>query len=620
MKKAKLSVCINILFAACLIFAWPLRASPAAGCPILVLAGDGNFGFFTGEILKTEGFNEFEMDSLSDSKLSAQHLKRFDIVILAENDLTGKQREILREYVKLGGCLIAFRPDRKLSDVFGIKVTEGTFSEGYIAVDTSTGIGKGIVPDKLQIHADADKYLLSGAKKIASLYDSEARPTRYPAVVVNDYGKGHALAFLYNLNQSIAYTRQVNYRLAGWEMDGIPGIRAMDMFTNGWVDTSKNIMNQADEQMRLLSHGIETMSRYFKPLPRFWYFPDTLNCVVTLTNDGEDSREEDFEPQFQEVHGRGAMMTLYVKEVDLISKAWVRGWISKGFEVSGHPDDTKQLTNPDWKTMDGVYRTLIRKINSRYGITEISTVTNHFFLWCGKNENGKRDFMAQARIEEKNGIELDCNYAHYDNNSNQGHFLGPTGINQGNFTGSGLIMKFTAAHGKPVNVYQQLNNVYDQQYMEHGDQEGFYNCFKGLMDRSLNHEVYSFISIKAHNNEYWFSKIPLMRMLDYSHGKGIPVWTELDLLKFLKTKDGSSFRHINWSGNRLSFSIKSSLADSKEVTCLIPYRFQGKRVEAIVDNGVTGVYMVKTIKGTEYALLKINSALKNEILVSYINL
>jgi hypothetical protein len=30
----------------------------------------------------------------------------------------------------------------------------------------------------------------------------------------------------------------------GREMDGITGIRAMDMFTDGWVDTSKNTLNR----------------------------------------------------------------------------------------------------------------------------------------------------------------------------------------------------------------------------------------------------------------------------------------------------------------------------------------------------------------------------------------
>lgn len=65
----------------------------------------------------------------------------------------------------------------------------------------------------------------------------------------------------------------------------------MDLFTDGWVDTLNNVINQADEQMILLSHCIEHMSSYVKPLPRLWYFPDTLKCLVTLTNGGEYNDE-----------------------------------------------------------------------------------------------------------------------------------------------------------------------------------------------------------------------------------------------------------------------------------------------------------------------------------------
>ena len=38
----------------------------AAHPPILVLATNANFGSYTGEILKAEGFNEFQIDSLTD--------------------------------------------------------------------------------------------------------------------------------------------------------------------------------------------------------------------------------------------------------------------------------------------------------------------------------------------------------------------------------------------------------------------------------------------------------------------------------------------------------------------------------------------------------------------------
>ena len=587
--------------------------------PILVLAADNKFGSFAGEILKTEGFNEFQIELHTAARVTLKYLKQFDVIILTEASLTAAEKEMFARYVYEGGNLIAFKPDKKLSDVFGIVNAGGTIADGYIAINNNEEIGKGITSESLQFHGEADKYGLKGGKQIAALYKDAITTSEYPAVVINDYGKGHAMAFLYNLPESIVYTRQGNYRYAGREMDGITGIRAMDLFTNGWVDTSKNMLNQADEQMRLLSHGIEKMNSYSKPLPRFWYFPDGLKCLVTLNNDGEDSKEDEFQQQFKDVDSMGAKMTLYVKEVDLISKRWTDTWSKKGFEISGHPDDTRQAINPDWKTMDGVYKRLINKLNSEYGLAAMHTVTNHWFVWCGKNIDGTSDFAAQACIEEKNGIGLDCNYAHYDNNSNQGHFLGALGTSQGNYNGSGLAMKFADINSHVINVYQQLNNLYDQQYMEHKDQDGYYNCFKGLMDRSLENEVYSYISIKAHNNEYYFSKMPLMKILDYANSKGIPVWTELKLLDFLKAKDEATFTDINWTNNQLSFKIKSSLTHSNGLCCMIPFVHNGKKISKITANGVIQSYSVKMIKGVEYALLTIRPGYDYNIVINFIN-
>ena len=584
-----------------------------------MIAADINFGSFTGEILKTEGFAEFKMDSITDPKVSLSYLQKFDLIILTENRLTAEQQRMFTRYVKEGGNLIAFKPDKELSAVFGISDSGDTLEEAYILIDTGTETGRGISSQTLQFHGSAEKYVLKGAKKIATLYKDAISATEYPAVVENDYGKGHAMAFLYNLPQSIAYTRQGNYRYAGQERDGITGIRAMDMFTNGWVDTSKNTINQADEQMRILSHGIEKMNSYIKPLPRFWYFPDTLKCLVTLNNDGEDSKEEEYQPQFADVDSKGVKMTLYVKEVDLITKKWIDDWMNKGFEISGHPDDTKQAINPDWKTMDSVYKTLIERLNKNYDIPSMQTVVNHWFVWCGKNADGSMNFAAQARIEEKNGILLDCNYAHYDNYSNQGHFLGSMGTNQGNYTGSGLVMKFADMQGSMINVYQQLNNVYDQQYMENKDQSGFFDCFRGLMDRSLNNEVYSFICVKAHNAEYFFSKIPLMKMLDYANSKGVPVWTEQKLLDFLNVRGEAGFTDIHWINDILSFKIKSSLKYSNELACMIPYRYNGKRINKMTVNGEEQAYTIRSIKGFEYVMLTIKPGFNYRLTARYIN-
>ena len=77
--------------------------------------------------------------------------------------------------------------------------------------------------------------------------------------MTNTYGKGQTVAFLYNLPQSIVLNRQGNPLFAGIEKDGIPGLRGMDLFTDGWLDASDNTINKADEQMALLSHCIENI-------------------------------------------------------------------------------------------------------------------------------------------------------------------------------------------------------------------------------------------------------------------------------------------------------------------------------------------------------------------------
>jgi hypothetical protein len=573
--------------------------------PILILASHNDFGSYTGEILHAEGFNEFIIDSLTSQKITKSFLRKFDLVILSEQKIDREAKKLISEFVKNGGNLITFRPDRSIAELFGITPAGGNVAEGYITINTSGNFGMSLTNKPIQFHGIADIYTLNKGNTIASLLSDKKSTDLPPAVVSNNYGNGHSVAFLYNLPKSIVLTRQGNPLFAGIEKDSIPGLRGMDLFTDGWLDNSNSTINQADEQMVLLSHCIEEMSTYSKPLPRLWYFPDTLKCLVTLTNDGEYKSETDFEPQFNDVDSMGAKMSIYIIGVDKVSRAWVDKWTAKGFEIAGHPDDTEEAANPDWNNMDSVISAKKSEIASKYGLP-IRTNVNHWFVWCGKDEEGKPDFAAQARLEELNGIDLDINYAHYDIKSNQGDsYLGPLGTNQGNFTGSGLVMKFADVNGKIINVYQQMNAVYDQQYNESHDPEGFYNCFKGLMDRSLDDEVYSFISVKSHNDEYYFSKAPLMKMLAYANGNGIPVWTELKLLDFIKMRDEASFTDINWSNNKLSFTLHSSLKHSNGLTFMVPFKYGNMKIKKISQNGKDTPYAIKQVKGSDFAFLTV---------------
>ncbi len=309
-------------------------------------------------------------------------------------------------------------------------------------------------------------------------------------------------------------------------------------------------------------------------------------------------------------------MSIYILAVNKTSKNWVDKWAAKGHEIVGHPDDTKEAPNPHWNRMDSVISVKKNEILTKYGITQHTNV-NHWFVWCGRDADGKPDFTAEAKLEAKHGIEMDVNYAHYDGGSSQGRFLGPLGINQGTYEGSGMVMKFCDNNGKIIDVYQHFNNVYDQQYEEIKDSAGFYNCFKGLMDRSLKDEVYSYISIKSHNWAYYYTKAPLMKMLDYANQNGIPVWTVVKLLDFMKAKDEAKFNNITWANSKLTFGLSSTLKHTSKLTFMVPAVYQNKKIKVITNNGKPQPYKVRSVKGSEYAFVSVEPGQNYSISANY---
>ena len=340
--------------------------------PILVLADNSNFGSYTGEILKAEGFNEFKIESPADAGITLNHLNQFNLVILAETKLTDAKKKLFFRFVEDGGNLVAFRPDKCLAPLFGLTDAGGTAKEGYIKIDTTTDIGKGLIAQTMQYHGISDLYQLNGGVKIASLFSTSQETMEFPSFVINNYGKGKAAAFTYNLPKSIVYTRQGNPDWAGEERDKVDGPTATDLFyphagETQWNDPSKIAIPQADEQMRLLSHVIEEFNSYKKPLPRFWYFPDHYKCIFIFTIDGEESKESDINNEILDVQTKGGNATLY--EIGTyISTSRVKEWRSNGNEVAVHYNDVPNYSNPTYSNMKTVIATMTRNFQHAYGL------------------------------------------------------------------------------------------------------------------------------------------------------------------------------------------------------------------------------------------------------------
>ena len=580
--------------------------------PILILGTSRGFGTYTGEVLKAEGFNEFIIDSLSDAKISLSYLKNFDLVILGETKVEPTEKDILSDYVKTGGNLISFRPDIELIELFGISNVKDNISDGYIKINTFKDIGSGLTPESIQFHGTSDLYILNGAEQIASIYTKSKDSSGFPAVVVNNYGKGHTAAFAYNLPESIILTRQGNPEWAGQERDKVDGPTATDLFypmagETQWNDPAKIAIPQADEQMRLLSHILEKFNSYKKPLPRFWYFPDQYKCIFIFTIDGEDSKESDINNEISDVESKGGNATLY--EIGTyISKETVDKWISNGNEVAIHYNDVPNYANPTFSNMSVVFDTMTSNFVNAYGLSP-KTVRNHWVVWCSTDSTGKKQFAEQASIEEKFEIGFDCNYYPFGGNKVYPNWIGDVG----HFNGSGIPMKFADASGKILNVYQSNTQLPDETWLK----ENIEIKSKILIDRSLDEENYTYINANYHTWYWGECRIPGLKVLDYCKTRGVPIWTAERAYDFLKMKDEATFTNIKWSDSRLSFNLNSSLKHSNGLTFMLPLFNEDQKIKSIIKNGENISFIIRSVKGIEYAFATVTSGEKYSIIVNY---
>src|SRR5574342_683534 len=252
----------------------PLRQRIDLAGPMLIISSASNpFSAYYAEILRAEGLNAFAVNDIA--TVSSGLLASYDVVILGDITLTSSQVTMLSDWVNAGGHLIAMHPDKKLAGLLGLTDLTSTLSDAYLLVNTSSGPGAGIVNQTIQYHGAADRYSLSGASSVATLYSNATTSTSSPAITLRSVGSsgGQAAAFTYDLARSVVYTRQRNPAWSGQERDGQTPIRSDDLFYPNWVDLNKVAIPQADEQQRLLANLIIQMNFNKKPLPRFWYLP-----------------------------------------------------------------------------------------------------------------------------------------------------------------------------------------------------------------------------------------------------------------------------------------------------------------------------------------------------------
>jgi methionine-rich copper-binding protein CopC len=573
----------------------PPPPTQGPGGPVLVIANNASttsqFSLFTAEILRNEGLNEFSTANLS--TVTASTLAGYDVVILGQTPLTAAQVSMFGTWVNGGGRLIAFRPDAQLASLLGLTPATGTVSDGYVKVDTTRAPGAGLTDQTIQFHGTADRYTLTGATAVATLYSTATTATTNPGVTLATVGTsgGKAAAFTYDLPRSIVAMRQGNAAWAGQERDGQAPIRSDDLYFGGrnatdWVNLSKAAIPQADEQQRLLANLIGMMDLDRKPLPRFWYFPRSTKAVVVAT--GDDHGNGGTAGRFDQYAANSPAncstsdwtclrFSSYMFPSTPLTDSQASGYRSAGFEMGVHPQNG--CTDFTASSLENDYATQLSQFAQSWPSLS-SPVTNRYHCIVYS------DWASQPKTELRHGIRLDTNYYYWP-----GSWLNDR---PGFMTGSGMPMRFADTDGTLLDIYQAATQMTDE------SGQSYPATPDTLLDNALGSlGYYGAFTANMHTDQA--TTFEDDQLLASASSRGVPIISAAQLLTWLDGRNGSSFGNLSWSGNTLLFSVAVG-SGANGLTGMIPtVAAGGATLTGLTRSGTAVPFTRMTVKGVEYA-------------------
>jgi len=565
-------------------------STEAVAPPILVVDLPNNpYSDYVGEILRAEGM---PFTTVGLSLMTAGLLGQFDVVLLGDTSLTQTQVGLLTTWVQGGGNLIAFRPDADLASLLGLLDASGTVTNKYLKIDTSSAPGAGIVGSTIQFHGAADRFVLFGARTIATLYSSATSATSNPAVTVNGVGPngGQAAAFTYDLAKSIVQTRQGNPSWVGQDRDGVTPIRSDDLFFGGsstdWVDTNKIAIPQADEQQRLLVNMIEYVMADRHPVPRFWYLPRGEKAAIVMTGDdhalggtaGRFDRYMSYSPAgCSVVEWECVRSTSYIYPNSPLTNAQAASYTAAGFEVAVHLTTDCQNWTPS--TLGNAFNQQLADFASKYTSVP-APVSNrtHCVAWS--------DWASEPKIELQRGIRLDTNYYHYP-----GAWIG---AKPGFMTGSGIPMRFADTDGTPIDVWQAATQMTDE------SGQNIPTTVTSLLDKALGPEgYYGIFTANMHTDHAEHPDSDAI--VAAAQARSVPIVSAKQMLTWLDGRDSSAFRSIGWLNKTLTFTVQAG-AGARGLQAMLPTQGPTGALTTLTRPEGPVSYSIQTIKGIPYAL------------------
>lgn len=605
------------------IYFFGFQATPTAAAgtsPILIIVNNSYsanpFGPYLGEMMRAEGINTYNIEDIS--VMTTTLLTGYELVILAETDLTISQAALLTDYVTDGGRLLAMRPDSNIAPLFGISSISGPLVDGYLKIsDTVTFTvgnippGMGLATETLQIHGQADQYTPnSEAITLAQLYSNITTTTSYPAVVVGS--EGRAVAFAYDLPQNVVYTRQGNPANANVDTDGDGVLRTIDLYqTIGggapWVDRERIPIPQADEQQRFFARLVHQMVGFNMPLPQLWYFPEAAKTMLVLTSDSHGQATVLYDDLMNSVENYGGTISFYISQSVVPGSenggdpvAYLAALHAAGHEMNVHP-------GPPWcPGLVAGYFCIVEWWGFQYGTIERGrTIRNHRVEWLGWAD------IAEHALNNYD-VRMFTDVYHYGLWLRKPDLSWPMGY----INGSGLPMKYVLEDGTILDTYQQATQLVDEHILN-GAGAGWMNLTyaqsitvsQQLIEQSL---LKDHASLTAQFHVDYSSQGDGLEWatgtMAYAQANGVPIWSADNWLNFTEMRYGSAFESLTWnnSASVLTFDLEVDASPGMTMTVMIPTSFKARELlDVRIDTVSQPITPTETIKGAEVLFVSV---------------
>ncbi|NJN16871.1 MAG: twin-arginine translocation signal domain-containing protein [Oscillochloris sp.] len=609
-------------------------ASTAHPTPLLLLLGSGPqaaFGPFLGEILRAEGIPGFT--SAAAAQLSPDLLRDRQVLLLGPGEISPAAARLLRDFVAGGGGLVAIEPPGELADLLGLQFGGGTITPGAVRTYVEHPFAAGIDSGALQIHVPLHQFSSNGAETIAVAAEGGA-----PAVTINRYGRGIALAWAFDLGRSIALARQGNPAWANQERDDLDGIRSADMFV-GRVDPERMHIPYADELGRLLLNTLIAACPI--PLPRLWYFPSATAATLVLTGDAHGSFTPAIDTTLAIVERHKAAMSVYYTPPPLDTvRRWVRRarwqiadlpvvgaafsggdgppaprdvarWRERGHEFGMHPYVEQGLES-------GYQRHWSDFVKLGYGPVA-PTVRTHRILWRGWVDN--------PQVQARYGIGMNLDHYHVGSAVQR-----PDGSYVSGFlTGSGLPMRFVDAQGRLLRVYQQHTHLVDEQLMDvwadgrsanlSGDAAAAISeqlladalaRYPAALGVQCHLDNFTFGGERAANATRW-----MQGLLGAAAAAGVPLISAERWLHFSEQRAATTCDRVQWqpASDVLRFRLTNA-ASGDELWLMVPAQHAARSLRVVTINGAEQSLHYRQLGMARYAMVRVPAG-EREILAQY---